>query len=98
MVFLGADFDTRHQASELGASTDQALTLNGGSYSVSMGMVAHSTVAYAVSGSAMTVGANGHPAPAAVEKIDPSPVNGELEHYDGDGSLLPSIWTAPCRQ
>ena len=53
VVFLGADFDTRHQAGELGASTGEALTLHGGSYSVSMGVVAHSTVAYAVTGSAM---------------------------------------------
>jgi hypothetical protein len=53
VVFLGADFDARHQASELGSSTGQALTLNGGSYSVSMGVVAHSTVAYAVTGIAI---------------------------------------------
>ena len=54
MVFLGADFDTIAQAGDLGAGADQALSMRAGHYSAPMAFVAHSTAAYAVSGTVMS--------------------------------------------
>jgi hypothetical protein len=54
VVFLGADFDAMRQAKDLGAHAAQALNLRAGRYSAAMDVVARSTVAYAVSGTAMS--------------------------------------------
>jgi hypothetical protein len=55
VVFLGADFDTTAQAGDLGAGVDQALSMRAGHYSASMEIVARSTAAYAIAGTAMSL-------------------------------------------
>jgi uncharacterized protein YegL len=55
VVFLGADFDTMAQAADLGARAGQALNMQAGHYSASMAVIAHSTAAYALAGTAMSL-------------------------------------------
>ncbi|WP_210496600.1 vWA domain-containing protein [Microvirga antarctica] len=51
VIFLGADFSNFEQASQLGAQPGQALTMVSGSYSLSLGLLAQSTVSYNATGS-----------------------------------------------
>jgi uncharacterized protein YegL len=69
VVFLGADFDTMAQAADLGARADQALNMRTGHYSASMAFVAHSTAAYATSGTAMTFTEKEHTS-GQIQKLD----------------------------
>ena len=55
VVFLGADFDTSAQAGDLGAEAHQALSMQAGHDSASMEVVARSTSAYALAGTAMSL-------------------------------------------